>query len=160
MGPDNYPISSSNLTLHVERPYGEDLPFYPTILCLISAQSDLSRQVARRGDVIIGDSYTFEENGIKVYVQAVYIRIFFLSKASNALRGMNELMIGYPELGTKAVSAALLEEGEGVIGRVVISRSGAGADEQAIINFNGTTSLSALGNLTAYVLFLSSFHLK
>ncbi|MCJ1457749.1 hypothetical protein MMC28_008118 [Mycoblastus sanguinarius] len=148
IGPDNWPISGTDLTLKVQRPYGAPLPYNPTIFCLVSAQSDLDRQITIKGDVIIDYSYTFQEGGIKVYIQTVDRRNMVLSKASNSLRGVVQLMTVYPELGTKAVQVIVTEPGV-VLTRVVISASRAGVDGKAAISLNGTTLNVPATNLTA-----------
>ena len=76
-----------------------------------------------------------------------------LSKASNSLRGVVQLMTVYPELGTKAVQVIVTEPGV-VLTRVVISASRAGVDGKAAISLNGTTLNVPATNLTAYVSFL------
>jgi len=136
----------------VQRPYGPALPFGSTILCLASAQADLDRQYAEKGDVIIGVGYTWEYQGIKVYIQAIYKRLMTLSKASTALNSVVKLMDGYPELSTKIVTIILAEQGEGVIARIMITRSTLGVTGEVTVSLNGTTpNLAAPSSLAAYV---------
>jgi len=55
----------------VQHPYGDALPHSPTMLCLISAQEDLDRQAATKGDVIIDYGYVKIENGIDIDIQSL-----------------------------------------------------------------------------------------
>lgn len=118
----------------------------------MSAQADLDNQYASKGDVTIGDSYRFEYEGIKVYIQAVYRRFMTVSKASAALNAMVKLMDGYPSLGTKAVTAVLSEEGEGILARIMISRGPPRVTGNVTVSLNGTTpNVPAPASLAAYV---------
>lgn len=134
----------------MQRPYGEALPHGPTILCLVTAQEDLDRQAATKGDVIIDDGYVKIENGIDVDIQSLNRRKLVLSKASEALRGIVVLMNAYPQLGTKAVSV-LLKDDEDYLARIQISR--ARGNGITATNANATSQNSFPWNLKAYVLF-------
>jgi len=135
----------------VQRPYGDILPHGPTILCLASAQEDLDRQAATKGDVVIDYRYVMTENGIEIDIQSLNRREMVLSKASEALRGIAALMNAYPQLGTRAV-AVLLKDEFNYLARIQILR--ARANVNATRNVNGTTQNTSPWNLTTYVLFL------
>jgi len=151
LGPDNYPIGYG-LSLRVQRPYGAALPHGPTLFCLASAQDDLDRQYAAKGDIIIDYHYVKIENGIEINIQSLNRREMVLSKASEALRGIAAVMTTYPELGTKAV-AVLLKAEDNYLARIQISR--ARGNGIATTNVNGTYLNPSPLNLTAYVLFPS-----
>lgn len=132
------------------RPYGDALPHGPTILCLVSGQEDLDRQIATKGDIIVDWGYVKTENGITVYIQSLHRRALVLSKASEGLRGIVELMNTYPQLGTRAVSVVMKDE-DGVLARIVISS--ARGNGIAATNVNGTSQNFLLWDLVSYVLF-------
>lgn len=136
----------------MQRPYGAALPHGPTLLCLASAQDDLDRQLATKGDVIIDWCYVKIEYGIDIEIQSLNRRDMVLSKASEALRGIAAVMTAYPELGTKAV-AVLLKAEDNYLARIRISR--ARGNGIATTNVNGTHLNPFPLNLTAYVLFPS-----
>lgn len=152
--------------------------------------------------MIIGDSYTWEYQGIKVLIQAVFKRLMTLAKASTALyvtslnyififnwklagrasrarsngffenlplpttsslgrvmltlesrrNSIVKLMDRYPGLSSKAVTVVLSEEGEGILSRIVISRSPASVTGNSTVSLNGTSPNVA--DIAAYV-FLS-----
>ncbi len=107
--------------------------------------------------MIIGNSYTLEYQGIKIYIQAIYRRLMTVTKASIALNNIVKLMNGYPNLSTKAVTVLLFEEGEGILARILVSKSLAAVTGNVTVSLNGTTpNLAVPVSLAAYVLFPSS----
>ena len=150
IGPDRFPVTS-DITLYVQKPYGQTLPYGPTVLCLSEAENDLDDQYSRKGDAIIDYTYTFKNRGIKAFIQSLDRRNMVLSKASAVLRGIKELMINYPELGTRAVLVLASEIDHGLIARVIISRDEVGVNGNLTTSLNGTIPNLDSGNLSAYV---------
>ena len=148
-GPDNYAISGSTLKLRVQRPYGAVLPKNPTILCLASASSALDQQIASSWDKEFPLVWEFEENGVHLVLRSVYREEFHLSDGVIALRGVIEVMLRYPEVGTRAINVMLFDGEGAILGRTEVSRGIAGANTVELSPSSSTSLQSSLTNLTA-----------
>lgn len=151
IGPDNWPIIGTNIKLMVERPYGEDIPYDPTIHCLVSFQNRLNSERAARGDISIDYGRVFWQDGINVDILSHTRTELLLSKASDALRGIVQLMTRYPELGTKAVAVLMKEPGM-LLATVYVTQSRNKADRKTGTSLNSTITSYIAMNVVAYVL--------
>ncbi len=91
--------------------------------------------------------WDFEEGGIKIVVVSVNREEMYWSDASTALRGVVAVMIGYPEVGTKALNV-IVSNPEEILGRAEISRSNARSSPSTS---NSIASSAISTNLKAYV---------
>ncbi|KAK4690797.1 hypothetical protein P7C71_g6077, partial [Lecanoromycetidae sp. Uapishka_2] len=144
IGPGNYPIIDTDLKLAVQKPYGVSLPFGPTILCLASAEALLERQYAARGDVIIGDNFVYQYQRIEVKITAIYKRLMTLTKASASLASIVRIMNDYPEVGAKAITVILSEDGYGILAKIEIFSTPPNMATNVTIALNGTTPIAAI----------------
>ena len=126
----------------MDRPWGQPLPRNPTILALAEIQSDLDQRIAAQGNIEFPALVTnIEKRGINIRLLRLDREEFVLETAKVFLRGVVELMVQYPELGTRAIKAVVLEPGS-VLGRVEISSSQATFEGTRTSSFNATTNLT------------------
>ena len=125
------------LNLTILRPYGDHLPEIPTILALISAQSDIDTRMDVRGDIgLPSHGYNYEESGIHIYAQATNKKAMRMSKLVAALKGVETLMTDFQsKVGIRKIRWVLEEANSGLIARGSLA---AAAAVHGISEFNYT----------------------
>lgn len=94
--------------------------------------------------------WDFDQDGIALGVMRIDPRTW-TSTIIAALRGMIGIMTEYPEPGTKEMNVVVLHSGNGVMGKIEITKHKDGVAGTSSLRLNGTNSAVEITDLKVYV---------